>query len=153
MPLLFLQTCWVVLTTEGRVNAGGARERLWWLLKPPLSQFIFGLSERSFIVNGNGSPLPRKQSTSVPGRMNGELTPTFFHRSNNREMLEKASYTTCDENRALWGMVLWTQASQRNKDTSVPSRSFYLTAPRAAQGNKWLLATNSLVYWASNSDL
>lgn len=90
-----------------------------------------------------GSSPPQSQE----GWMVSELL--FSSTGQTTEMLEKASYTTRDKNRALWGMVLWTQASRRNKDTSVPSLSFYLTAPRAAQGNEWLLMTNSLVYWAS----
>ena len=147
VTLLFLQTCWVVLTTERQENAEGARERLWWLLKSPLFQFILGFSERSFIINGNGGPLLRKRSASVTGRINGQLTSIFFHRSNNRDAGKGCGHhtwweqsTLCYGHRPLEGKA--------GQDTSVPLPSFHLSAPSHLR-EQWLLDTNSLVHWAS----
>lgn len=147
VPLLFLQTRWVVLPTEDKWRHE-VRGKGYDAYSTTFQQFPL-TSVRGSVMNRNGGATSEEAACLSPRNDSWSVTWLFSFIGHTTEMLKKAAHTPPDKNRQLWGRVLPMKTTQR----TVRRRHKYslITSQypgETAQGNR-LVATDSQGYWTS----
>lgn len=114
--------------------------------KPSLSQFSFGLRERSFIRDGNGGPLLRKWSASVP-------VNSYFLPQVKEQRCWKRPYMPCMMRTGSTGKWYYQHRNLRGKaEGTKPAKCHripsWLTFPGAVWGNGES-ASSLLTHWST----